>query len=74
MVPLIENDAFAGVLLTAAVLYGVFLAGLVRANPLTLILVIWFTPSPIRRSTWRPSRRPLRWASRRGKPAICLQP
>lgn len=47
MVPLLENYAFAGVLLTAAVLYGVFFLGLVRGNPLTMVLVISFTLIPV---------------------------
>ena len=47
MVPLLENYAFAGVLLTAVVLYGVFFAGLVHGNPLTMILVISFALIPV---------------------------
>lgn len=47
MVPLLENYAFAGVLLTAMVLYGVFFMGLVRGNPLTIILVISFALIPV---------------------------
>src|SRR5512134_1987243 len=47
MVPLLENYAFAGVLLTAVVLYGVFFTGLVRGNPLTMVLVISFTLIPV---------------------------
>ncbi len=47
MVPLLENYAFAGVLLTAAVLYGVFFLGLRRANPLTMVLVITFALIPV---------------------------
>lgn len=47
MVPLLENYAFAGVLLTAVVLYGVFFIGLVRGNPLTMILVISFALIPV---------------------------
>jgi hypothetical protein len=47
MVPLLENYAFAGVLLTAAVLYGVFFLGLVRSNPLTMVLVISFALIPV---------------------------
>lgn len=47
MVPLLENYALAGVLLTAVVLYGVFFAGLVHSNPLTMILVISFSLIPV---------------------------
>ena len=47
MVPLLENYAFAGVLLTAVVLYSVFFAGLVHSNPLTMILVISFSLIPV---------------------------
>jgi hypothetical protein len=47
MVPLLESYAFAGVLLTAVVLYGVFYTGLVRSNPLTMILVISFSLIPV---------------------------
>jgi len=47
MVPLLENYALAGVLLTAVVLYGVFYTGLVRRNPLTMILVISFSLIPV---------------------------
>lgn len=47
MVPLLENYAFAGLLLTAVVLYGVFFLGLVRASPLTMILVIAFALIPV---------------------------
>lgn len=47
MVPLLESYAFAGVLLTAVVLYVVFFVGLVRGNPLTMVLVISFTLIPV---------------------------
>ena len=47
MVPLLEHYALAGVLLTAVVLYGVFYAGLIHGNPLTMILVISFALIPV---------------------------
>ncbi len=47
MVPLLENYALAGILLTATVLYGVFFVGLLKANPLTIVLVISFTLIPV---------------------------
>lgn len=47
MVPLLEHYAFAGVLLTAVLLYGIFLAGLLSGSPLTMILVIAFTLIPV---------------------------
>jgi hypothetical protein len=47
MVPLLENYALAGLLLTAVVLYGVFFLGLRRANPLTMVLVIAFALIPV---------------------------
>ena len=47
MVPLLENYALAGILLTAAVLYGTFFGGLYRGNPLTPILVVSFTLIPV---------------------------
>ncbi|HEX6829323.1 MAG TPA: DUF2955 domain-containing protein, partial [Burkholderiales bacterium] len=47
MVPLLENYAFAGVLLTAVVLHGVFFLGLVSGNPLTMALVISFALIPV---------------------------
>ena len=40
MVPILENYAVTGVLLTGALLYAVFFAGARSANPLTIILVI----------------------------------
>ena len=47
MVPLLENYAVGGVLLTGALLYAVFLAGALRANPLTIFLVIALTFIPV---------------------------
>ena len=47
MVPLLENYALTGLLLTAVVLYGVFFLGLRRANPLTMVLVISFALIPV---------------------------
>lgn len=47
MVPLLEHYAFAGVLLTALLLYGVFFAGLIQGNPLTIVLMIAFTLIPV---------------------------
>lgn len=47
MVPLLENYATAGVLLTAAILFAVFYIGLRRANPLTMVLVISFAIIPV---------------------------
>ena len=46
MVPLLENYAVAGVILTAVILYAVFFAGARKASPLTFILVIAFTIIP----------------------------
>ncbi|MBK8688046.1 MAG: DUF2955 domain-containing protein [Betaproteobacteria bacterium] len=47
MVPLLEHFAFAGVLLTAVVLFVLFFAGRLRANPLTTVLVLAFTLIPV---------------------------
>jgi hypothetical protein len=47
MVPLLEHYAFAGVLLTAVVLFVLFFAGRLRANPLTTVLVLAFTLIPV---------------------------
>ena len=47
MVPILENYAWSGILLTGAMLYGIFFFGLVRANPLTMVLVISFTVIPV---------------------------
>ena len=47
MVPLLEHYAFAGILLTAVVLYGIFLLGLRSGSPLTMILVVAFALIPV---------------------------
>ena len=47
MVPLLENYAAAGVLLTALVLFVLFYRGRLRANPLTMVLVLAFTLIPV---------------------------
>jgi hypothetical protein len=47
MVPLLENYAWGGILLTGTILYGIFFYGLVRANPLTMVLVISFAVIPV---------------------------
>ena len=47
MVPLLEHYAFAGVLLTAVVLYALFYIGQLRGNPLTTVLVLSFTLIPV---------------------------
>ncbi|HSC76106.1 MAG TPA: DUF2955 domain-containing protein [Pseudomonadales bacterium] len=47
MVPLLENYAIAGVLLTAVILFGLFYKGLLSSTPLTTILIICFTLIPV---------------------------
>jgi hypothetical protein len=47
MVPLLEHYAFAGVTLTAALLYFLIFKGLVSGNPLTTVLVLAFVLIPI---------------------------
>ena len=47
MVPLLENYAFTGVLLTAVLLFAIFFAGLVSGNPLTMVLVIAVAMMPV---------------------------
>lgn len=47
MVPLLEHYALAGILLTAVLLYGIFLTGLRSGSPLTMILVIAFALIPV---------------------------
>ena len=47
MVPLLEHYAWSGILLTGAILYGVFYVGAVSANPLTMVLVITFALIPV---------------------------
>ena len=47
MVPLLENYAFTGILLTAVMLFTIFFAGLVSGNPLTMVLVIAVAMMPV---------------------------
>ena len=47
MVPLLENYAVTGVLLTAVMLFTIFFAGLVSGNPLTMVLVIAVAMMPV---------------------------
>src|SRR5262245_22604815 len=47
MVPLLEHYAVAGVLLTALILFAVFLSGLISGNPLTMVLVLSFSLIPV---------------------------
>src|SRR6478735_718665 len=47
MVPILEHYALSGILLTGAILYGVFFMGLASANPLTMVLVIAFAVIPV---------------------------
>ena len=47
MVPVLEHYALSGILLTGAILYGVFFKGLASANPLTIVLVISFALIPV---------------------------
>jgi hypothetical protein len=47
MVPLLEHYAMTGVLLTAALLYGVYFLGARSASPMTVILVIAFAAIPV---------------------------
>jgi hypothetical protein len=47
MVPILENYAVTGVVLTGVLLYAVFFAGARSANPLTIILVIACTVIPV---------------------------
>jgi Protein of unknown function (DUF2955) len=47
MVPLLEHYPVTGVLLTGALLYAVFFAGVRSANPLTILLVIALTFIPV---------------------------
>ena len=47
MVPLLENFAFAGILLTAVILFAVFFAGLTSGSPLTMVLVLAFALIPV---------------------------
>jgi hypothetical protein len=47
MVPLLEHYRFAGLLLTAALLYALFYTGARKANPLTIFLVMAVTAIPV---------------------------
>ena len=47
MVPVLENYAFTGIMLTAAVLYGIFLLGAHGSGAITMILVLAFVLVPI---------------------------
>lgn len=47
LVPVLENYALAGVLVTGALLYAVFFSGVRSANPLTTILVMAVTLIPV---------------------------
>lgn len=47
MVPLLENYALAGVLLTAVILFSIFFMGQRTGSPLTMILVIAFAMMPV---------------------------
>ena len=47
MVPILEHYAFTGVVITAALLYGIFFKGALSASPLTTILVIVVTLIPV---------------------------
>ena len=47
MVPLLEHYAWSGILLTGTILYGIFFFGQLRANPLTMVLVISFALIPV---------------------------
>jgi hypothetical protein len=47
MVPVLEHYAFTGLLLTAAILYAVFYAGLRRNHPLTTVLLLAFALFPV---------------------------
>jgi hypothetical protein len=47
MVPLLEHYAWSGILITGTILYGIFFFGQLRANPLTMVLVISFALIPV---------------------------
>ena len=47
MVPVLENYAFTGIMLTAAVLYGVFLLGVHGSGAITIILALAFVLMPV---------------------------
>ena len=47
MVPVLEHYAWSGILLTGTILYGIFFVGLLRVNPLTMVLVLSFALIPV---------------------------
>ncbi|MRR50855.1 MAG: DUF2955 domain-containing protein [Rhodocyclaceae bacterium] len=47
MVPLLENYALAGIMLTGAILYTLFFFGIRTGNPLTIILIVVSTLIPV---------------------------
>ena len=47
MVPLLQYFAFAGLLVTAGLLFALFFVGRLRRNPLTTVLVLAFTLVPV---------------------------
>jgi hypothetical protein len=47
MVPVLENYALTGLLLTAAILYALFYTGLRAANPVLMVLVMAFALMPV---------------------------
>ena len=47
LVPILENYALAGVVLTGALLYALFFSGVRNANPLTTIMVMAITMIPV---------------------------
>ena len=47
MVPLLQHYAFAGLLVTAGLLFALFFVGRLRRNPLTTVLVLAFTLVPV---------------------------
>ena len=65
MVPLLENYAVAGILLTTVILFAIFFAGLVSGSPLTMVLVIAFAMMPVAGSSSRhwSARWPSLWQS-----------
>jgi hypothetical protein len=47
MVPLLENYAVSGMMLTAAILFALFFGGLTSGSPLTMVLVLSFALIPV---------------------------
>ena len=47
IVPVLEHYALSGIVLTGAILYGIFYMGIVSANPLTMVLIIAFAIIPV---------------------------